>query len=160
VQGSWACTVVIADFDSRFHEALLTALNARATNDGGKVAWGLKLLSVMHYSRRIALSSRLGAKRVEKMKVTIVGLVTPHVLRVIDLANEAEKGINVDWHLRDAVARTVDDLGQQYNAQDLLSAYIQGLETAAQDAERVRKVYAGALQAAATAARNLKQRNE
>ena len=36
----------------------------------------------------------------------------------------------------------------------------QGLETAAQDAERVRKVYAGALQAAATAARNLKQRNE
>ena len=94
------------------------------------------------------------------MKVTIVGLVTPHVLRVIDLANEAEKGINVDWHLRDAVARTVDDLGQQYNAQDLLSAYIQGLETAAQDAERVRKVYAGALQAAATAARNLKQRNE
>ena len=79
------------------------------------------------------------------MKLTIVGLVTPHVLRVIDLANQAETGANVDWHLRDAVVKTVDDLGHQYNARDLLSAYIQGLETAAQDAVRMRNVYAGAL---------------
>lgn len=92
------------------------------------------------------------------MKATIVGLVTPHVLRIIDLANEAEKGINVDWHLRDAVARTMDDLGHQYNARDLLSAYIQGLETAAQEAGQVRRAYAGALRAAAAvAARNLRE---
>lgn len=87
------------------------------------------------------------------MKVTIVGLVTPHVLRIVDLANEAETGANVDWHVRDAVARTIDDIGHQYNARELLSAYIQGLETAAQQAERVRNVYAGVLQAAAAIAR-------
>lgn len=93
------------------------------------------------------------------MKTTIVGLVTPHVLRVIDLANQAESGINVDWHLRDAVAKTVDDLGQQYNAPELLLAYAHGLETAAGDASRARTLYAGALQAAAAqAARHLRER--
>lgn len=93
------------------------------------------------------------------MKVTIVGLVTPHLLRIIDLAKQAETGVNVDWHLRDAVARTIDDLGAQYNASDLLSAYHQGLETAAQDAAPTRKAYARALQAAAAvAARNLEGR--
>lgn len=92
-----------------------------------------------------------------QVKATIVGLVTPHVLRIIDLANQAEAGINVDWHLRDAVAKTVADLEPQYNARDLLSAYVQGLEAAARDAAPARKAFAGALQAAAaTAARNLR----
>ena len=86
------------------------------------------------------------------MKATIVGLVTPHVLRVIDLANQAETGVNVDWHLRDAVTKTVEDLGHQYNARELLSAYISGLENAAHEAAPVRNLYAGALQAAATMA--------
>lgn len=94
------------------------------------------------------------------MKATAVGLVTPHVLRVMDVAKQAESGANVDWHLRDAVARTVDELGQQYNAQDLLSAYVQGLESAARDVPPVRKVYADALQAAAAiAARDLRERD-
>ena len=94
------------------------------------------------------------------MKLTVVGLVTPHVLRIIDLANQAETGANVDWHLRDAVKTTVEDLGHQYNAADLLAAYIQGLETAAQDAARVRFAYAGALKsAAATATRLLSERH-
>ncbi len=92
------------------------------------------------------------------MKATIVGLVTPHVLRVIDLAKMAETGVNVDWHLKDAVAKTVDDLGYQYNARDLLSAYVKGLEAAAQDVGQSRKAYAGALQAAAAiAARELRE---
>ncbi len=91
------------------------------------------------------------------MKATIVSLVTPHVLRVIDLASEAEAGVNVDWHLRDAVARTMEELGPQFNARDLLTAYIQVLENAAKDAEWVRKVYASTLRtAAATASRRLK----
>ncbi|MBP8081423.1 MAG: hypothetical protein KAY12_04630, partial [Arenimonas sp.] len=76
------------------------------------------------------------------MKVTVVGLVTPHVLRVVDLAKQAETGVNVDWHLRDAVAKTVDDLGHQYNAPELLSAYVHGLETVAQDAGKGRFAYA------------------
>lgn len=94
------------------------------------------------------------------MKVTIVGLVTPHLLRIIDLAKQAETGANVDWHVRDAVAKTVDDLAHQYNAGDLLSAYIQGLEAAAQEAGRARMFYSGVLKAAAAqAARNLKERD-
>lgn len=94
------------------------------------------------------------------MKATVVGLITPHVLRVADLAKQAEKGANVDWHVRDAVAKTIDDLGSQYNARDLLSAYIQWLETAAQEAGQARKVYAGVLQAAAAAAaRHVQERD-
>ncbi len=94
------------------------------------------------------------------MKVTIVGLVTPHLLRVIDLAKEAETGANVDWHVRDAVAKTVDDLGHQYNAPELLAAYVQGLETAVEAAGRGRMFYSGVLKtAAAQAARNLKERH-
>lgn len=94
------------------------------------------------------------------MKVTVVGLVTPHVLAVVDLAKQAETGVNVDWHLRDAVAKTVEDLGQQYNASELLAAYVHGLETVAQDAGKGRFAYASALKsAAAQAARQIKQRH-
>ena len=100
------------------------------------------------------------ANQVKPMKATIVGLVTPHLLRIIDLARQAETGVNVDWHLRDAVARTIDDLGRQYNAADLLSAYAQGLENAAQEAAPARKAYARVLQAAAThAQRNIGPRD-
>ena len=95
-----------------------------------------------------------------QVKATVVGLVTPHLLRVMDLAKLAETGVNVDWHLRDAIATTTEDLGQQYNAKDLLSAYSQGLETAAREAERGRRAYFRVLQtAAAQAARNLKDRD-
>ena len=90
------------------------------------------------------------------MKATVVGLVTPHLLRVVDLANEAEKGVNVDWHLRDAVARTTGELGDQHNAPALVAAYIEGLEAAAGQALRTRVAYIRALQAAAAAARNLR----
>ncbi len=92
------------------------------------------------------------------MKATIVGLVTPHFLRVVELARQAETGVNVDWHLRDAVAKTTDELGHQYNARELLSAYILGLETAARDGGQGREVYAGMLLAAASmAARELEK---
>ncbi|MFN7136837.1 MAG: hypothetical protein ACK4MU_04885 [Thermomonas sp.] len=87
------------------------------------------------------------------MKATVVGLVTPHVFKVIDLAKQAQSGTNVDWHLRDAVARTVDELGQQFNARELLTAYAHGLETAAGDAGPGRTTYAGLLQTAAGMAR-------
>ena len=94
------------------------------------------------------------------MKVTVVGLVTPHVLRVVDLARQAEAGVNVDWHLRDAVAKTVEDLGQQYNAPELLSAYVHGLETVAEEAGNGHFAYASAVKSAATqAARHLSDRH-
>lgn len=90
------------------------------------------------------------------MKATIAGLVTPHLFRVVDLARQAETGAKVDWHLRDAVASTIDALAHQYNARDLLSTYVQGLENAASEAGRGRTVYVDALQqAAAQAARHL-----
>lgn len=88
------------------------------------------------------------------MKATVAGLVTPHLLRVVDLANEAEKGVNVDWHLRDAVSRTLSDLREQFNAQALVAAYVEGLENAAAQANRNRPAYARALQLAVDAARN------
>jgi hypothetical protein len=102
---------------------------------------------------RVALSFRFGANQVVQVKATIVGLVTPHFLRVTDLAKQAETGVNVDWHLRDTVAKTIDDLAHQYNARDLISAYIQGLETATHDTERISKVYVSVLQAAVAIAK-------
>lgn len=87
------------------------------------------------------------------MKPTIVGLVTPHLLKIIDLAQQAQAGVNVDWHLRETVSGTLDELRQQYNARDLLAAYVDGLDTAMQAADPFRKAYATALQAAAATAR-------
>ena len=89
------------------------------------------------------------------MKTTVVGLVTPHLLRVVDLANEAEKGVNVDWHVRDAVAKTMGELADQHNAPALAAAYVEGLEGAVRQAARARVDYMRILQAAAAAARNL-----
>lgn len=91
------------------------------------------------------------------MKATVVGLVTPHLLRIVDLANEAEKGVNVDWHLRDAVARTMRELGEQYNAPALVAAYVEGLETVAGQAAVTRSAYIGVLRAAAAAAHGLRR---
>lgn len=91
------------------------------------------------------------------MKATVVGLVTPHLLRVVDLANEAEKGVNVDWHLRDAVTKTMGELGDQHNAPALVGAYVEGLENAARQAPTARVAYIRVLQTAAAAARNLRR---
>ena len=66
---------------------------------------------------------------------------------------QAEKAVNIDWHLRNTVAKSIDDLGHQYNARDLLSAYQHGLETAAQQAGRGRHFYGNALKAAAAMVR-------
>jgi len=91
------------------------------------------------------------------MRATVVGLVTPHLLRIVELANQAEKAVNVDWHVRDSVATTMRELGDQYNAPALVTAYIDGLESAAGLATRNRVAYIGVLQAAAAAARNLRR---
>ncbi len=89
------------------------------------------------------------------MRPTVVDLVTPHLLRVVDIANQAQNGAKVDWHLRDAVSGTVRQLGEQFNASSLMGAYIDGLEAAASQAPKTREVYADALRTAATAARGL-----
>lgn len=91
------------------------------------------------------------------MRATVVGLVTPHLLRIVDLANEAEKGVNVDWHLRDAVARSMGELSDLYNAPALMEALVDGLESAAGNAPKARVEYARVLQAAADAARRLRR---
>lgn len=91
------------------------------------------------------------------MRATVVGLVTPHLLRIVDLANYAEKGVNVEWHVRDAVARTMRELGEQYNAPALEAAYVEGLETAAGHAATTRVAYIGVFQTAAAAARTLRR---
>ena len=92
------------------------------------------------------------------MNATVVGLVTPHLLRIVDLASNAEKAaINVDFHVRDTVARTMEELSLQYNATALVTAYIEGLENAAGQVPRIRAAYIDTLQAAAAAARNLRR---
>lgn len=91
------------------------------------------------------------------MRATVVGLVTPHLLRIVDLANNAEKGANVDWHVRDAVTKTMGELGDQYNAPALVAAYVEGLENAASNAPKARVEYVRILQAAAEAARRLRR---
>ena len=91
------------------------------------------------------------------MRVTVVGLVTPHLLRIVDLANKADNGVNVEWHLRDTVAKTMGELGDQHNAPALVASYIEGLEAAAGQASKARVEYIRVLQAAAAAARNLRR---
>ena len=91
------------------------------------------------------------------MRTTVVGLLTPHLLRVVDLANEAEKGVNVDWHVREAVGRSMRELAEQYNAPVLMEAYVDGLESAAGNALKSRVANVRVLQAAADAARRLRR---
>jgi hypothetical protein len=91
------------------------------------------------------------------MRATVVGLVTPHLLRIVDLANEAEKGVKVEFHLRDAVAKTMRELSDQYNAPALVAAYVEGLKTAAEHASSNRVAYISVLLAAAAEARSLRR---
>lgn len=88
------------------------------------------------------------------MKATVIGLVTPHVLRIVDLANQGEIGVNVDWYVRDAVTTTLRDLDQQFNGPTLVAAYIDGLDKAAAQAAKNREGYVRVLQVAAATARN------
>jgi hypothetical protein len=91
------------------------------------------------------------------MKTTVAGLVTPHLLRIVELANQAQNGAKVDWHVRDAVAKTMGDLGDQANAQQLVDSYLEGLDNAVAQAPKARAEYTGVLQAAADAARRLRR---
>ena len=91
------------------------------------------------------------------MKTTVAGLVTPHLLRIVDLANNAQNGAKVDWHVRDAVAKTMGELGDLANAPELVAAYLEGLENAVTQAPKARVEYTSVLQAAADAARRLKR---
>ncbi len=89
------------------------------------------------------------------MRATVASLVTPHLLRVVDLANEAQKGVNVNFHLHDAVARSMAELADQYNASALSAAYVEGLENVAGQAPRARAEYVRVMQDAAATARRL-----
>lgn len=90
-------------------------------------------------------------------RATVVGIVTPHLLRIVDLANEAEKGIKVDWHVREAVVKSMGELGELYNAPVAVGAYLDGLENAATRAPEKREAYVRVLQGAAEAARRLRR---
>lgn len=87
------------------------------------------------------------------MAATVVNLVTPHLLRIVDLANQAEKGMNVDWHVRGAVSMTMAELRDQWNAPALVASYVEGLEAQVRSAAPTRPAYARVLQAALAAAR-------
>lgn len=91
------------------------------------------------------------------MKSTVAGLVTPHLLRIVELADNAQKGAKVDWHVREAVAKTMGELSDQANAPELVAAYLEGLDNAAAQAPKSRMEYVGILQAAADAARRLRR---
>ena len=90
-------------------------------------------------------------------RATVVGIVTPHVLRIVDLASEAEKGVNVDWHVREAVAGSMRALGELYNASVAVASYIDGLDKTAGQAAGKREAYVRVLQSAAEAARRLRR---
>ena len=90
-------------------------------------------------------------------RATVVGIVTPHVLRIVDLASEAEKGVNIDWHVREAVAGSMRALGELYNASVAVASYIDGLDKAAGQPTGKREAYVRVLQTAAEAARRLRR---
>lgn len=87
------------------------------------------------------------------MSTTVAGLVTPHLLRIVDLANQAENGVHVDWHLRGTVSTSITQLREQWNGPVLVAAYIEGLENVAANAVPTREAYIRVLKAAAAAAR-------
>lgn len=90
-------------------------------------------------------------------RATVVGIVTPHLLRVVDLATQAEQGVKVDWHVREAVTRSMGELCELYTAPVAVAAYVEGLENAAGHAPEKREAYIRVLQAAAEAARRLRR---
>ena len=90
-------------------------------------------------------------------RATIVGLVTPHLLRVVDLAHEAELGTNVDWHVRDAVTRSMGELAGLWNASAATEAYLEALESAIAEAPRHRMSYVRVLRSATEAAQRLRR---
>lgn len=90
-------------------------------------------------------------------RTTVVGIVTPHLLRIVDFANQAEQGANVDWHVRDAVGKSMGELGELFTASVAVAAYIEGLENAAAQAPAHRAKYVRVLQAAAETARRLRR---
>jgi hypothetical protein len=59
--------------------------------------------------------------------------------------------------VRDAVAKTMSELGDQFNAPALVAAYVEGLENVAGQAPKSRVEYVRVLQAAADAARRLRR---
>ncbi len=95
--------------------------------------------------------------RMDTPRATVVGMVTPHLLRVVDLASQAEKGINVDWHVRESVTGSMAELGELYTAPVAIASYVDGLERAAAQAARNRKAYIQVLLAAAETARRLRR---
>lgn len=90
-------------------------------------------------------------------RATVVGIVTPHLLRIVDLATEAQNGVNVDWHVREAVSKSMSELSELYTASVAVAAYIEGLENAASQAPKNRETYVRVLQAAAESARRLRR---
>lgn len=91
------------------------------------------------------------------MAATVANLVTPHLLRVVDLANQAEKGMNVEWHLRGTVSMTMNELRDQWNTPALVASYVEGLEAAARNAAPARSAYIRVLQAAAATAHGFRR---
>lgn len=90
-------------------------------------------------------------------RATVVGIVTPHLLRIVDLANQAEQGVKVEWMLDDVVTKTMRELSDLYNATAAVTAYLDGLENAASQAPKHREAYARVLQAASAAAHRLRR---
>jgi hypothetical protein len=120
---------------------------------GGAFSFG-----VIHARAVVACGSLVQSNiRVRWMKKTVAGLVTPHLLRIVELADSAQKGAKVEWHVRDAVARTMGELGGQANASELVAAYLEGLDNAAVQVPDHRMEFARVLKAAADAARRLRR---
>ena len=91
------------------------------------------------------------------MTTTVAHFVTPHLLRVVDLAKSAQQGSNVDFHVRDSVGKTMAQLTGQFNAEVLVSAYLEGLENLASQGPSNQAAYQRALQIAVETARALRR---
>ncbi|MFL6586287.1 MAG: hypothetical protein ACJ8GV_05325 [Luteimonas sp.] len=66
--------------------------------------------------------------------------MTPHLLRIVELANEAQKGVNVHWHLNDAVAHSMAQLTDVASqAPTARQDYVRVLHTAPDTARRIRR---------------------
>lgn len=89
------------------------------------------------------------------MNESLDALVTPRLLAITDLAQQAEAGADISLQLQAVVAEAVEDFRHVYNGRSLIIAFIHRLEAHGRAAKAERDAYAMVVLRAASMADRL-----